>query len=118
MNFAVTPAAEKFIRRILRFNGTVGAGFRLVVTANGCSGLAEQFDVEAAPRPGDATFEYKDIKFFLPGESRLLLDGVTIDFAETPTESGFVFHDPKTAACGCKSVDDPAVAALAGSIAH
>ena len=118
MNFAVTPAAEKFIRRILRFNGTAGAGFRLVVTASGCSGLAEQFDVEAAPRPGDTTFKYNDIKFFLQAESRLLLDGVTIDFAETPTESEFVFHDRKTAGCGCNSVDDPAIAALAGSIAH
>jgi iron-sulfur cluster assembly protein len=117
MNFSVTPAAEKFIRRILRFNGTPGAGFRLAVRAN-CSGLAEQFDVEAAPRPGDATFEYKDIKFFLPAESRVVLDGVRIDFAETPTETGFVFHEPKTAACGCKSADDPAVAALASSIAH
>jgi iron-sulfur cluster assembly accessory protein len=121
MNFAVTPAAEKFIRRILRFNGTLGAGFRLVVTASGCSGLAEQFDVETAPRPGDATVDYKDIKFFLPAESRLLLDGVTIDFAETATESGFVFHDPKAAACGCKGADEPeilAIPALAGLIAH
>jgi iron-sulfur cluster assembly protein len=118
MNFAVTPAAEKFIRRILRFNGTVRAGFRLEVTGSGCSGLAEQFDVEVAPRPGDTTFEYKDIKFFLPAESRLLLDGVTIDFVETPTESGFVFRDPKAASCGCNSTDDPAAAALAHSMAH
>ena len=118
MNFTVTPAAEKFIRRIIRFNGGTDAGFRLTVTAGGCSGLAAQFDVEAAPRPGDAAVDYKDIRFFLPAESRLLLDGVTIDFAETRTESGFVFHDPKSAACGCKGSSDPAIAALAGSIAH
>jgi iron-sulfur cluster assembly protein len=117
VNFTITPAAEKFIRRILRFNGAVGAGFRLVVTASGCSGLAEQFEVAAEPRQGDATFEYQDIKFFLPVESRLLLDGVSIDFVESPTETGF-FHDPRATACGCRSVDDPTIAALAGSMAH
>jgi iron-sulfur cluster assembly accessory protein len=103
MNFTLTPAAEKFIRRMLRFNG--GSGFRLSVSAGGCSGLAAEFDVEAAPRSNDSVFDYGDIKFFLPAESRLLLDGVTIDFAETATQSGFVFRDPKSANCGCKSTD-------------
>ncbi len=108
MNFTLTPAAEKFIRRMIRFNGDGGGGFRLAVSAGGCSGLAAQFDVEAAPRAGDAVFECAGIKFFLPAESRLLLDGVTIDFAETPVQSGLVFHDPKSASCGCKSADGAA----------
>ena len=38
---------------------------------------------------------------------RLLLEGVTIDFAETPTSSGFVFIDPKASSCGC-STEEPA----------
>ena len=118
MNFTLTPAAEKFIRRMIRFNGGGNGGFRLAVSAGGCSGLAAQFDVEAAPRAGDLVFECVGIKFFLPAESRLLLDGVTIDFAETPTQSGLVFHDPKAANCGCKSTDDPATAALASSMPH
>jgi len=110
MNFTLTPAAEKFIRRMIRFNGGAGSGFRLAVSAGGCSGLAAQFDVEAAPRSGDAVFGYGDIKFFLPAESRLLLDGVTIDFAETAVQSGLVFHDPKTPNCGCKSTEGAAPA--------
>jgi iron-sulfur cluster assembly protein len=105
MNFTLTPAAEKFIRRMIRFSGEAASGFRLAVTAGGCSGLAAQFDVEAAPRAGDGVFEVSGIRFFLPAESRLLLDGVTIDFAETPTQNGLVFHDPKTANCGCKSTN-------------
>ena len=44
MQFSVTTAAEKFVRRMIKFNG--GGGFRLAVTAGGCSGLAAQFDVE------------------------------------------------------------------------
>jgi len=118
MNFTLTSAAEKFIRRMLRFNGTAGSGFRLAVTAGGCSGLAAQFDVEGGPRAGDAVTEHNGIRFFLPAESRLLLDGVTIDFAETPTQSGFVFHDPKAANCGCKSTDVPPTAAPEHATVH
>jgi len=101
MDIAVTPPAEKFIRRWLRFDGGPGSGFRLQVTAGGCSGLAAEFSVEAAPRSGDTVVEVNGIKLFLPAESRLLLDGVTVDFAETPTQSGFVFHDPKKKSCAC-----------------
>ena len=116
MNFTVTPAAENFVRRMIMFGG--GGGLRLAVTAGGCSGLAAQFDVEAAPHLGDSIVQYKDLKFFLPAESRLLLDGVTVDFAETATQSGFVFHDPKQGACGCKSGHDPADEAIAHTLAH
>ena len=101
MDLTVTPSAEKFIRRLLRFDGGPGSGFRLHVTAGGCSGLAADFSVEASPKTGDAVVEVNGIKLFLPAESRLLLEGVTIDFAETPTQSGFVFHDPKKKACAC-----------------
>jgi len=117
MQFTLTPAADKFIRRMLRFNGGAGSGFRLSVTAGGCSGLSGQFEVEAAPRTGDVVFDLGGIRFFLPAESRLLLDGVTVDFTETATQRGLVFHDPKAANCGCKSTDG-ATAEPAGAAHH
>jgi iron-sulfur cluster assembly accessory protein len=100
VDVAVTPAAEKFIRRMLRLGGAAGSGFRLLVKAGGCSGLSADFSVEAVPLAGDAVVEVSGIKLFLPAESRLLLDGVTIDFKETALETGFVFHDPKLNGCG------------------
>jgi iron-sulfur cluster assembly protein len=100
MDFTVTPAAAKFMQRMLRLGGAPGSGFRLQVRAGGCSGLAAEFSVEAAPETGDAVAEVEGIKLFLPAESRLLLDGVTVDFKEAPMETGFVFHDPKNNACG------------------
>jgi len=103
MEVTLTPAAEKFIRRVLRFEGGPDAGFRLSVSPGGCSGLSAEFSVEAAPGPGEAVFQFQGIKFFLPAESRLMLDGVTVDFVETATQTGFVFHDPKQANCGCKT---------------
>jgi iron-sulfur cluster assembly accessory protein len=103
MNITITPAAEKFIRRMLRFGGGPNTGFRLSVTAGGCSGLAADFDVEPQPREGDAVVDHNGLRLFLPAESRLLLDGVTVDFAETPTQSGLVFLDPKAKASSCST---------------
>jgi iron-sulfur cluster assembly accessory protein len=102
----ITAAAEKFIRRMLRMGGE-GGGFRLVVSTGGCSGLSGDFSIESQPTAGDAVYEHKGLRLFLPAESRLLLQGVTVDFADTPTQTGLVFHDPKASAgsCGSSSKD-------------
>lgn len=119
MNVTITPGAEKFIRRMIRFGGAGEmAGFRLSVTAGGCSGLASEFSVEAAPKTGDSVVEVAGVKLFLPAESRLLLDGVTIDFADTPMNSGLTFIDPKAKSCGCSSADKGTTTVNIGSISR
>lgn len=108
MELSITPNAEKFIRRMIRFGGAGDqAGFRLSVSPGGCSGLAAEFSVEAEPMSGDAVVHYQDIKLFLPVESRLMLQGFTIDFSETPLSSGFVFHNPNASGCGTCSSSAP-----------
>ena len=104
----VTPAAEKFIRRMVRFSDHPGGGFRLTVSAGGCSGYNSEFTVEPAPKAGDSELLVNGVKVYLPAESRLMLDGVTIDFADTPTKSGLTFFNPNAAACGCSSSGDAA----------
>lgn len=99
----VSAAAEKFMRRMVRFSEHPAGGFRLSVTPGGCSGLSSQFTVEASPVQGDLEMSVNGLRLFLPAESRLLLDGVTIDFADTPLQSGLTFIDPKQQACGCSS---------------
>lgn len=119
MNVTITPTAEKFIRRMIRFNGgSAESGFRLVVTAGGCSGLASEFSVESAPLAGDSVLDYNGVKLFLPAESRLLLDGVTIDFADSQMNSGLTFIDPKAKSCACSS-SGPSVSSIdIGNIGH
>ncbi|WP_372524408.1 HesB/IscA family protein [Piscinibacter sp.] len=103
-NITITPAAEKFMRRFVRFSGQpAGAGFRLTVSAGGCSGYNSEFTVEAAPLPGDAALDVNGLTLLLPAESRLLLDGVTIDCVDTTTKSGLSFFNPAAAACACSS---------------
>lgn len=98
----VTPAAEQFMRRIVRFGGAgATAGFRLVVRPGGCSGLSSEFTVESAPLAGDEVVVCNGLSLFLPAESRALLAGVTIDFSDTRQSSGLTFIDPNAQACGC-----------------
>jgi iron-sulfur cluster assembly protein len=103
-NVTLTPAAAKFMSRMVRFSGEPdGAGFRLLVSAGGCSGFNSEFTVEALPQAGDAVVEVSGVRMFLPAESRLLLEGVTIDFSDTPTKSGLTFINPNQAPCACSS---------------
>lgn len=115
-SLTLTPAAEKFVRRILRFSGLPDtAGFRLVVSAGGCSGYNSEFSAEAAPQPGEEVLEVSGLRLFLPAESRLLLEGVTMDFVDTPTKSGLSFVNPNQAPCACSSAEaaPPGVATIA-----
>jgi iron-sulfur cluster assembly accessory protein len=107
-NVIVMPAAEKFMRRMVRFSEHPDGGFRLTVSAGGCSGYNSEFTVVSAPVAGDSELLVNGLKVYLPAESRLMLDGVTVDFADTPTKSGLTFMNPNAAACGCSSSGDAA----------
>ncbi len=105
-NVTLTPAAAKFINRIVRFSGLpAGAGLRLAVTPGGCSGYASEFSAEAVPAAGEQLLDVGGVRLFLGAESRLMLDGLTIDFVETATQSGLSFIDPNKAACACSSAE-------------
>lgn len=113
-NWTVTPAAEKFIRRMVKFSGLPEtAGFRLTVTPGGCSGYNSEFTVEAQPAAGDEVADVNGVRVFLPAESRLILNGVIVDFADTPTKSGLTFVNPSAAPCACSSSGDAASTAPA-----
>ncbi|OIQ70865.1 iron-binding protein IscA [mine drainage metagenome] len=102
----ITPAADKFIRRIVRFSGLpAGAGLRLAVSPGGCSGYASEFSAEAGPQTGELTLELDGLRLFLGEPTCLILDGVTIDFTETATRSGFSFINPNKDACACSSAE-------------
>ena len=112
MNITFTASAHKFIARMLRFSPTPTGGFRLIVKTGGCSGLASEFSVEAEPQAGDQILSQDGLRLFLPVESRLFLDGATVDFAETLTESGFVIHQPNHASSCCSTPSAPELVSL------
>ena len=118
MDLTITPKAESFMRRMVRFgNAGESAGFRLIVSPGGCSGLSSEFTVEAKPQFGDYVVEQEGIKVFLPQSSRELLEGYTIDFADTMMETGLKFFNPNArGVCGCGTSapgeSDPTVATV------
>lgn len=104
MNITITPAAEKFMRRMVRFSGApAGAGFRLSVAPGGCSGYSSEFTIEERARTGDAMLDVNGLTVYLPAQSRLLLEGATVDFVDTPAASGLSFRLPQGEACACAS---------------
>src|SRR5450755_3960002 len=100
MSFTLTPQAQRFMRMMIRADGGPSAGFRLAVSPGGCSGLNADISVRAAPLEGDAVVEKDGVKLFLAPGSRMFLDGVTVDFADSAAQTGLVFRDPKQVACG------------------
>lgn len=112
MNISFTPAAEKFINRMLRFSPTPTGGFRLVAKTGGCSGLAAEFTVEATPFPGDKVKELGASRIFLDAESRILLEGATVDFADTAVESGFVIRTAANPTGSCSTHAAPELVSL------
>jgi len=103
-NVTITPAAAKFINRVVRFSGlAAGAGLRLAVKPGGCSGYSSEFSAQASPAADEQLLEVGGVRLFLAAESRLLLNGLTVDFIETATESGLSFTDPNKEACACSS---------------
>ena len=100
MTIAVTPTAEAFMRRMLRFNNSrAPAGFRLTVSPGGCSGFTTQFSIEAEPQPDDRTLDVNGLSVFLPLLTCALLDGATIDWRD----SGLAIVNPNVSDCGCGS---------------
>ncbi|BCB26103.1 hypothetical protein SKTS_09890 [Sulfurimicrobium lacus] len=118
MDLTITTKAGNFMRRMVRFGHAGGnAGFRLVVSPGGCSGLSSEFTIEANPQFGDYVLEQDDLKVFLPQSSRELLEGYTIDFADTMMETGLKFFNPNArGVCGCGTSapgeNDPTVATV------
>ena len=85
----LTPAAERFIRRMMRLSMDAKAGFRLKVRPGGCSGFACGFDIAAQPASDEIVWEDAGLRIFLDGESRLLLSGATVDFEDSLGNTGF-----------------------------
>ena len=98
----LTERAAKAARRFIRGSGEQGEALRLAVSGGGCSGFQYDMSIEGAVGADDIVVEAHGVKVYLDPASAQLLQGVTVDFVDTLTESGFTFHNPNaSASCGC-----------------
>jgi iron-sulfur cluster assembly protein len=104
LQLAVTEAAQNFMRRMVRLSGQgARGGFWLRVEPGGCSGLSATFEVRGEPGAADTVVELPNLRLFVAESGARHLEGVTVDFSDTRTESGLVFVDPKAEDCACAS---------------
>jgi iron-sulfur cluster assembly accessory protein len=97
----LTPAAEKFIRRMMRCGEGSFSGFRLKVRPGGCSCLAVEFDLAAEPGVNEIVWTHSELRIFLDSASCLLLNGARVDFIDSRSLTGFVITTPGGTAHAC-----------------
>ncbi len=100
----LTPSAEKAIKRFIRFSETPVVGLRVSVAGGGCSGYQYGVKLVAEVEPDDTTIEVGGIRMLVDPVTRPLVNGLTIDFIDTLTHTGFKFDNPNASSqCSCGS---------------
>ena len=77
-------------------------GIRLSVAGGGCSGFQYALRLETETGQNDKVFDANGINVIVDEQSIQYLDGIEIDFIETPQGAGFKFNNPNVkSTCGC-----------------
>ena len=101
----LTPAASKAISRFIKGAENPVAGLRIFVSGGGCAGL--QYGLRLEQDKGEDDFEFElegGTTLLVDPMSRPMLEGITVDFVDTLTQTGFKFNNPNaTASCACGS---------------
>ncbi|MDD5394341.1 MAG: iron-sulfur cluster assembly accessory protein [Thiothrix sp.] len=98
----LTEKAQKALGRFIKNSETPVAGLRIGVSGGGCSGLQYSMNLVEAKAADDLEVNIGNLSLFIDPASAPKLDGLTVDFIDTMTESGFRFDNPNaTNSCGC-----------------
>lgn len=98
----LTEKAAFRLRTFLRSTPETANGIRVGLKDGGCSGYEYTLEIVNQAHPDDLVFEQDRIYIYVNPTHAPLLQGVVIDFAESLTQSGFIFTNPNaTDTCGC-----------------
>ena len=93
---SVTPRAAEEVRRIVdeqRAAGVLGPDervyLRVSVKGGGCSGFQYGLRLEETKQEDDAELEIEGVKVLVDPMSYTMLGGVTVDFIDSLTHTGF-----------------------------
>ena len=97
-----TPAASRAIQRFIKAAENPVAGLRIFVSGGGCAGLQYGLRLEETKQEDDAELEIEGVKVLVDPMSYTMLGGVTVDFIDSLTHTGFKFDNPNaTSQCSC-----------------
>ncbi|QDF95707.1 iron-sulfur cluster assembly accessory protein [Azoarcus sp. DD4] len=98
----LTPSALKAVSRFISSSADPVVGLRIHVQGGGCSGLQYGMKLEAEKAEDDVIVEMEGITLLVDPFSAPMLAGVTVDFVDSLTGSGFKFENPNaTGGCAC-----------------
>ena len=99
---SLTPSALKAVNRFITTSADPVAGLRIHVQGGGCSGLQYGMKLETEKADDDMAIEIDGVTILVDPFSAPMLDGVTVDFVDSLSGSGFKFENPNaTAGCAC-----------------
>jgi len=99
----VTEPAAARVRQVIQEHGLPdGAGLRVAATSGGCSGLNYDVRIVPAGEPGDEPTDVAGVRVWVDPASAPALNGLTVDWVSSMTESRFTFQNPNArGTCGC-----------------
>ena len=98
----LTPAASEAVRRFIRGSESPVAGLRVFVSGGGCAGFKYGLRLEQSKDEDDFEFALAGITVLVDPMSRAMIEGLSVDFVDTLTRTGFKFDNPNASGgCSC-----------------
>lgn len=102
-DFLVTNKAIEVVAQIKEQN-EIPADYklRLGTRSGGCSGMNYNLGFDSEVNEDDRILNINDLEIVVDNKSLFYIQGVTLDFVDGPSGSGFVFNNPNNShTCGC-----------------
>ena len=102
MAITMTDLAINRIQDLMKRTQCEGSLLRIGLKSGGCSGLSYDIDFVKDATELDKVFEFDQVKVCIDKKSYLFLNGMEIDYEETPFKSGIKLNVPSVdRTCGC-----------------
>ena len=99
---SLTPEAALEIKKVQAEKEIRDFGLKVQIVGGGCEGYLYDLLFVDGPDAQDQEFESEGVRVFVDARALPALDGTTIDHAQTPSGTGFVFVNPRAKSrCAC-----------------
>ncbi len=102
MAITITEFAKDRIQELMKRTQCEDYFLRIGLKGGGCSGMSYHFDFTKEATDSDKVFDFDLVKICINKKSYLFLNGMEVDYEETPFKSGIILNVPNvTRTCGC-----------------
>lgn len=102
--FVLTARAVEQVKTVMVEQKLEGHFLTVRVVPAGCSGLGYDLNLVKESKAGDLIWNQDGVQICTDAMSVTYLQGTTVDYLTSPTQSGFKFENPNAkSSCGCGS---------------